>query len=30
LVRIQIMNGDTDPAWAHSDHAPIVAEFELA
>ena len=27
LVRLEVMNGDADPSWAHSDHCPLVADF---
>ena len=29
LQSLEVMNGDADAAWLHSDHAPIVADFEL-
>lgn len=28
LTSLTVMNGDADLAWRHSDHAPIVAEFD--
>lgn len=27
LESLTVMNGDDDPAWEHSDHAPLVASF---
>lgn len=29
LELVTINNGDTDVAWQHSDHAPIIADFQL-
>jgi len=28
LQKLVVMNGDADPAWSHSDHCPLVAEFK--
>lgn len=29
LQSLEVMNGDSDPSWQHSDHAPMIAGFEL-
>jgi exonuclease III len=29
LVEVEVQNGDADPAWQHSDHAPVIATFEV-
>ena len=29
LQSLEIMNGDADEAWLHSDHAPMIADFKL-
>jgi len=29
LESLTIMNGDDDPAWQHSDHAPMIARFRF-
>lgn len=29
LSSVTVLNGDDDSSWSHSDHAPIVAEFDL-
>ena len=29
LQSLEIMNGDTDPSWKHSDHAPMIAEIAM-
>ena len=29
LQSFDILNGDDDPSWRHSDHAPMIAEFAL-
>jgi endonuclease/exonuclease/phosphatase family metal-dependent hydrolase len=29
LQSVVVLNGDDDPSWAHSDHAPLIAEFRM-
>jgi endonuclease/exonuclease/phosphatase family metal-dependent hydrolase len=29
LQSLLVLNGDNDPAWEHSDHAPMIAEFRV-
>jgi hypothetical protein len=29
LQALEVMNGDIDPSWQHSDHAPMIAKFKL-
>jgi exonuclease III len=29
LGSLTILNGDDDPSWHHSDHAPMIARFEF-
>ena len=29
LESLEILNGDADPSWRHSDHAPLIARFAL-
>jgi hypothetical protein len=29
LVKLQVHNGDDDPAWHQSDHAPLVGTFAI-
>jgi hypothetical protein len=29
LESLVVLNGDDDPAWRHSDHAPMIAEFRF-
>ena len=29
LVGVHVQNGDAEPAWQHSDHAPVIATFQV-
>ena len=29
LRSVEVRNGDNDPSWEHSEHAPVIADFKM-